>query len=201
MLNAMVGWRNLGKYVKGLYEAGKLVRVTIPINKDAEFHPLERLQFRGLPESERNVYASNGRTYDTPVLVGAMAGRSEVAALDIDHIQRDTPGIAVTLIRSKTNQDGKHEEVLIPFARDAYFAQSRRSTPGSTLPESSTARYFEQSIVTVISGRAFNQASLRPSSSMQQREQISIPNYSQLTPCDGAGSRPLRVKAAPNKPA
>ena len=46
-------WPSLGTYVEGLDKAGKLVRVTTPINKDTELHPLVRLQFRGLPESQR----------------------------------------------------------------------------------------------------------------------------------------------------
>src|SRR5438132_1328406 len=36
-------WPSLGKYVEGLEQAGKLVRVTTPINKDTELHPLGRL--------------------------------------------------------------------------------------------------------------------------------------------------------------
>jgi 4-hydroxy-3-polyprenylbenzoate decarboxylase len=77
----------LGAYVEGLDKAGKLVRVTIPVNKDTELHPLVRLQFRGLPESQRkaflfeNVTDARGRSYDIPVLVGAMAGSAEIYAL------------------------------------------------------------------------------------------------------------------------
>ena len=80
-------WSTLSDYVKALDNARKLVRVTIPVNKDTQLHPLVRLQFRGLPESERkaflfeNVVDSNGRQYDIPVLVGAMAGSSEIYAL------------------------------------------------------------------------------------------------------------------------
>src|SRR5258708_39791166 len=80
-------WPTLGQYVEGLDRAGKLVRVTVPINKDTELHPLVRLQFRGLAESQRkaflfeNVTDSRGRHYDIPVLVGAMAGSAEIYAL------------------------------------------------------------------------------------------------------------------------
>src|SRR5947207_6759188 len=80
-------WASLGKYVEGLERAGKLVRVTIPINKDTELHPLVRLQFRGLPERQRkaflfeNVVDSRGRKYDIPVLVGGLAGSTEIYAL------------------------------------------------------------------------------------------------------------------------
>src|SRR6266853_3845769 len=80
-------WPSLGKYVEGLDKAGKLIRVTTPINKDTELHPLVRLQFRGLPESQRkaflfeNVTDSRGRSYDIPVLVGGLAGSAEIYAL------------------------------------------------------------------------------------------------------------------------
>src|SRR5258706_3528996 len=80
-------WPSLGKYVEGLEQAGKLVRVTTPINKDTELHPLVRLQFRGLPESQRkaflfeNVIDSRGRKYNIPVLVGGLAGSAEIYAL------------------------------------------------------------------------------------------------------------------------
>ena len=43
-------WPTLRNYVEGLEKAGKLIRVTIPVNKDTELHPLVRLQFRGLAE-------------------------------------------------------------------------------------------------------------------------------------------------------
>jgi UbiD family decarboxylase len=87
MLKSTVAWRNLGEYVKGLEEAGKLVRVTVPINKDTELHPLVRLQFRGLPESERkaflfeNIHDALGKKYDIPVLIAALAGSAEIYSL------------------------------------------------------------------------------------------------------------------------
>ena len=80
-------WPTLGDYVKGLEQAGKLIRVTTPINKDTELHPLVRLQFRGLPETARkaflfeNVVDSKGRKYDIPVLIGAMAGSADIYSL------------------------------------------------------------------------------------------------------------------------
>jgi UbiD family decarboxylase len=79
-------WHSLGEYVNGLDKAGMLVRVTTPIDKDTELHPLVRLQFRGLPEKNRkaflfeNVEDSTGRRYDIPVLLGAMAGSAEIYA-------------------------------------------------------------------------------------------------------------------------
>ena len=83
-------WPTLGDYVQGLERAGKLIRVTTPVNKDTELHPLVRLQFRGLPEKQRkaflfeNVTDSKGRTYDIPVLIGAMAGSTDIYCLGMN---------------------------------------------------------------------------------------------------------------------
>jgi 4-hydroxy-3-polyprenylbenzoate decarboxylase len=80
-------WPTLGTYVDALDRAGKLTRVTTPINKDTELHPLVRLQFRGLPESQRkaflfeNVVDGKGRKYDIPVIVGALAGSADIYAM------------------------------------------------------------------------------------------------------------------------
>src|SRR3982750_2520143 len=85
--DVMTFWPTLGDYVAGLEKAGKLVRVTTPVNKDTELHPLVRLQFRGLLESQRkaflfeNVTDSRGRKYDMPVLLGALAASSEIYSL------------------------------------------------------------------------------------------------------------------------
>ena len=82
-------WPTLGQYVEGLEQAGKLVRVTVPINKDTELHPLVRLQFRGLPESQRkaflfeNVTDAKGRKYDIPVAVGVLAANREIYRIGI----------------------------------------------------------------------------------------------------------------------
>src|SRR6476620_8083715 len=80
-------WPTLRSYVEGLDKAGKLVRVTIPVNKDTELHPLVRLQFRGLPENQRKAFLfesvtdSRGRKYDMPVLIGALAASSDIYSL------------------------------------------------------------------------------------------------------------------------
>jgi 4-hydroxy-3-polyprenylbenzoate decarboxylase len=83
----MTHWPTLRAYVDGLDKAGKLVRITTPVNKDTELHPLVRLQFRGLPESQRkaflfeNVTDSKGRQYEMPVLIGALAASSEIYSM------------------------------------------------------------------------------------------------------------------------
>jgi integrase len=47
--------------------------------------------------------------------------RSEIAAVDVEHIRREDQGIDVLLPRSKTNQEGLHERVLIGFGRVMQF--------------------------------------------------------------------------------
>ncbi|HZD66739.1 MAG TPA: UbiD family decarboxylase [Acidimicrobiales bacterium] len=81
---------DLHDHVRALEEAGLLIRVTRPINKDTELHPLVRWQFRGgIPPAERkaflfeSVHDSTGRSYDLPVLVGGLAANRAVYALAI----------------------------------------------------------------------------------------------------------------------
>src|SRR5205085_8620744 len=81
-------YRDLHEHLEALEEAGLLIRVTRPINKDTEMHPLVRWQFRGgIPEKERkaflftNVIDSKGRKYDIPVVVGALAASREIYRL------------------------------------------------------------------------------------------------------------------------
>ena len=82
-------YHNLREYIAALEKAGKLVRVKEPINKDTQMHPLVRLQFRGLEEKDRkaflfeNVIDSQGKKYDIPVVLCAMAGSSEIYGLGL----------------------------------------------------------------------------------------------------------------------
>jgi UbiD family decarboxylase len=79
------GYRDLQEHLAALDAAGLLVTIDQPVNKDTEMHPLVRWQFRGgIPESERkaflftNIIDSRGRTFDIPVVVGALAGNAEI---------------------------------------------------------------------------------------------------------------------------
>ena len=81
-----------------LESAGLLRKISRPINKDTELHPLVRWQFRGgLPECKRkawffeNVVDSKGRRYDMPVVVGALATTPEVYRIGMD-IELDAIG-------------------------------------------------------------------------------------------------------------
>jgi 4-hydroxy-3-polyprenylbenzoate decarboxylase len=76
------------QHLKELERQGLLVHVDRPINKDTELHPLVRWQFLGgIPENERkafvftNVVDSKGRSYDMPVVVGALAASPRIYAI------------------------------------------------------------------------------------------------------------------------
>ena len=82
-------YNDLREFVTALDEAGKLYRVHREINKDTELQPLVRWQFRGLPEAQRRaflfeqVHDSRGRTFDMPVVVGALAGSEDIYAASV----------------------------------------------------------------------------------------------------------------------
>jgi UbiD family decarboxylase len=73
------------EHLARLEAAGLLVRVDRAINKDTELHPLVRWQFQGgLREDERraflftNVVDGEGRRFDTPVAIGALAASAQI---------------------------------------------------------------------------------------------------------------------------
>jgi len=85
--SAPVSFRNLSEFLETLESRGLLVRITSPINKDTELHPLVRLQYRGLPDPDRrgflfeNVTDGQGRRYEWPIAVACMAGSRAIYAL------------------------------------------------------------------------------------------------------------------------
>ena len=81
---------DLHDHLRALDKAGLLMTIDIPINKDTEIHPLMRWQFRGgLEDKDRktmlftNVVDAKGKSYDMPVVVGAMAASREVYRIGI----------------------------------------------------------------------------------------------------------------------
>jgi UbiD family decarboxylase len=79
------GYPDLHEHLAALEAAGQLVRVTRPINKDTELHPLVRWQFRGgIPEPQRkaflfeNVVDGSGHRYEMAVAVGVLAANREI---------------------------------------------------------------------------------------------------------------------------
>jgi UbiD family decarboxylase len=79
------GYPDLHEHLEALKRAGLLITVDRPINKDTEMHPLVRWQFRGgIEEPDRKAFLfthvtdSKKRTYDIPVVVGALAASREI---------------------------------------------------------------------------------------------------------------------------
>src|ERR1700722_4195744 len=76
------------EHLARLEAAGLVTRVDRAINKDTELHPLVRWQFQGgLREDERraflftNVVDGEGRQYDVPVAIGALAASARIYAV------------------------------------------------------------------------------------------------------------------------
>ncbi|HVA23579.1 MAG TPA: UbiD family decarboxylase, partial [Chloroflexota bacterium] len=98
--------RDLRSHLAELEARGLLVRVSRPIDKDTELHPLVRWQFRGLAETQRkaflfeNVRDSRGRAYDMPVVVGALAGSEEIYALSMACRSEEVPDVWRTALAS-----------------------------------------------------------------------------------------------------
>ena len=76
---------DLHEHVLALAQAGLLVVVDEPVNKDTEMHPLVRWQFRGgIEEPDRKAFLftqptdAKGRRYDIAVLVAGLAANREV---------------------------------------------------------------------------------------------------------------------------
>src|SRR5215475_661260 len=76
------------EHLARLEAAGLLRRIERPINKDSELHPLVRWQFQGgLAEDERRAFVfthvvdAQGRRYDVPGAIGALAASARIYAL------------------------------------------------------------------------------------------------------------------------
>jgi 4-hydroxy-3-polyprenylbenzoate decarboxylase len=92
------GYPDLHEHLDALDEAGLLLTIDRPIDKDSVLHPLVRWQFRGgIKEAERkaflftNVVDAKGRKFDIPVVVGALAANREVYSVGM---QAPVEGIA-----------------------------------------------------------------------------------------------------------
>lgn len=85
MVAAKRSYRDLQEHLRALEQAGLLVTIDQPIDKDAEMHPLVRWQFRGgIEERQRQAFLfthivdGKGRRYDIPVVVGALAASPQI---------------------------------------------------------------------------------------------------------------------------
>jgi 4-hydroxy-3-polyprenylbenzoate decarboxylase len=85
------GYRDLQEHLAALDAAGLLLTIDAPVNKDTELHPLVRWQFRGgIQEADRkaflftNVTDSRNRSFDMPVVVGALAANQEIYRIGLN---------------------------------------------------------------------------------------------------------------------
>lgn len=85
-----MAYRDFRQHLKRLEDAGLLVRITRPLCKDTEIHPLVRWQFRGLEEPQRrafffeDVVDAKGRHYEIPLVVGALAASRDIYCLAME---------------------------------------------------------------------------------------------------------------------
>ncbi len=84
-------YRDLHDHLAALDEAGLLVTIDEPVDKDSEMHPLVRWQFcGGLAEKDRKAFLFNnitdgkGRKFSIPVVVGALAANQDVYSTGMD---------------------------------------------------------------------------------------------------------------------
>ncbi|MBT6122637.1 MAG: UbiD family decarboxylase, partial [Candidatus Puniceispirillum sp.] len=78
---------DLQDHLRRLEKCGLLQRIEREIDKDSELHPLARWQFQGgIPAEDRkaflfnNVTDATGKSYEMPVVVGALAANPEIYA-------------------------------------------------------------------------------------------------------------------------
>ena len=116
--------QDLRAHLANLERAGKLVRVTRPINKDTELMPLVRWQFRGgIEEKDRkaflftNVTDSKKRKFDIPVVVGVLAANREIYRLgmncDLDKINQTWIDAMANPIPPNVVTDASCQEIVI----------------------------------------------------------------------------------------
>ncbi len=114
---------DLHEHIKALDAAGLLITVDRPINKDTEMHPLVRWQFRGgIEEKDRkaflftNVTDSKGRTYDIPVVVGAIAANEEIyrigMGVPLEKIEETWQHAMAAPIKPKLVEDAPCQEIV-----------------------------------------------------------------------------------------
>tara|TARA_Y100001936_G_C16068529_1_gene668944 strand:+ start:515 stop:2167 length:1653 start_codon:yes stop_codon:yes gene_type:complete len=97
------GYLDFHEHLEKLDEAGLLTTIDEPVNKDTQLHPLVRWQFRGgIPEEERkafkfnNVTDSLGRSFNMPVVVGALSTNAAMYSIGM--------GVSIEDIGEKWNE-------------------------------------------------------------------------------------------------
>jgi len=142
----MAYYRDLHEWLDFLDSRGYLRRISRPINKDTEMHPVVRLQFRGLQEAERkgwlfeNVVDVTGRSYDIPVALAVMApnrlvyalgmGVSSAAEISAKWAQAQTHPIPPRIVASAACQEMIYEGQALRDAGGVGILPIPISTPG-----------------------------------------------------------------------
>ena len=117
------GYPDLHEHLETLKQRGLLQVIDSPIDKDAELHPLVRWQFvGGMAESERkaflftNIVNAQGRKYDIPVVVGALAANREIYSVgmgcSVDEIQAKWAHAIANPIPPKLVEQAECHEVI-----------------------------------------------------------------------------------------
>ncbi|MEI7601933.1 MAG: site-specific integrase [Aestuariivirga sp.] len=96
---------------------------TAPAKKQAATLDVVRDAVRALGKDD-SLKALRDRTI---MLIGFAAAlrRSEIAAIDIEHLRFAPEGLVLTLPRRKTDQEGQGTEIGIPFGQDAQYCPVR----------------------------------------------------------------------------
>jgi integrase len=105
-------------FVKAVARGIRVERGSAAVPKEALGRDALRTALQALP-TERLIDKR-----DRAIVLFGWSGafrRSEIAAVDLEHIRREQQGIDILLPRSKTNQEGLHEQVLIGYAHDPQF--------------------------------------------------------------------------------
>jgi UbiD family decarboxylase len=115
---------DLHEHIAALAEAGLLVVVDEPVNKDTEIHPLVRWQYRGgIPEEQRKAFFFTrptdgaGRAYKGAVLVGGLAGNNAIYRIgfgkDLERVGVAWQAAIASPIPPKVVAHGVCHEVII----------------------------------------------------------------------------------------
>ncbi len=118
------GYRDLHEHLDELKKRGLLYVIDRPIDKDAEMHPLMRWQFvGGMAEAERKAFLfthvtdGNGRKFDMPVVVGAMAANRAIygvgMGVPVGEIQKKWDHAMAHPIKPRVVKNAVCQEVVI----------------------------------------------------------------------------------------
>ncbi len=121
------GYADFQEHLAALEAAGLLHRIDRAVDKDSVLHPLVRWQFRGgLAEADRKAFLftdvvdANGRGYDFPVAVGALAANAAIYSIGmgvpVDEIGRTWQRAMRAPIPPETVPDAPCHEVVLTGA-------------------------------------------------------------------------------------